>query len=222
MKVLDSMPSAMISAFNLKAFNLTTVTGFFGIMINYFSLILSIAAVMWGSDIISKEERDKTVEFSLTLPVKRSRLITAKIAAAMVNCFFLLLVTWMSTLLIAQSYQPDSQFYEFVSVSMWAILLTQMIFLALGIFLGSAVKNYKRAGSLAVSILLGAYFTSVLSGLSENMNFLKFITPFKYFDPVLMLRESRLEFGFVLLSFIIIAVALVGAYFSYSKRNLYI
>jgi hypothetical protein len=33
---------------------------------------------MWGSDIISKEERDKTIEFSLTLPVKRSKLISGK------------------------------------------------------------------------------------------------------------------------------------------------
>ena len=61
-----------------KAFNLTTISGFFGIMFTYFALLLSIAATMWGSDIISKEERDKTVEFSLTLPVTRSRVVTAK------------------------------------------------------------------------------------------------------------------------------------------------
>jgi ABC-2 type transport system permease protein len=222
LKVLDSMPSALISAFNMDAFNLTTVTGFFGMMIMYFSLILSISAAMWGSDIISKEERDKTVEFSLTLPVTRSRLITAKIAAVMVNSILLLLVTWAITLVNAQNYQPDSQFYKFVSISMRALLLLQMIFLALGIFLGSAMKKHKRASSVAVSILLGAYFASVLSGLSEDMKFLRYVSPFKYFDPVFMLRESRLEFGFVLLSFIIIAVALVGTYFSYSKRDLYI
>ena len=55
-------------------------------MFTYFALMLSIAAAMWGSDIISKEERDKTVEFSLTLPVTRSRLVTAKALAALVNC----------------------------------------------------------------------------------------------------------------------------------------
>ena len=53
-----------------------------GIMIIYFGLILTIAAAMWGSDIITKEERDKTVEFALTLPVTRSRLISAKAVAA--------------------------------------------------------------------------------------------------------------------------------------------
>ena len=91
--ILDSMPQAMISALNMNAFNLTTVTGFFGIMIMYFGLILAISAAMWGSDIISKEERDQTVEFSLTLPVTRARVVTAKTAAAAVNCVILLLVT---------------------------------------------------------------------------------------------------------------------------------
>ena len=53
----------------MRAFNMTTLSGFYGIMFIYFGLMGAIAAAMWGSDIISKEERDKTVEFSLVLPV---------------------------------------------------------------------------------------------------------------------------------------------------------
>ncbi len=55
------------------------------------------------------------------------------------------------------------------------------------------MKKYKRAGSLAVSILLGTYFASVLAGMSKDMEFLKYFTPFKYFDPVRMLRDSSLD-----------------------------
>ncbi|MBN2388375.1 MAG: ABC transporter permease subunit [Anaerolineales bacterium] len=220
--ILDSMPPAVLSALSMNAFNLTTVTGFFGIMILYFSLILAIAAAMWGSDIISKEERDRTVEFSLTLPVTRARLVTAKTAAAAVNCLLLLLVTWGITLVSAQNYQPDSQFYSFVAISMLAFFLMQMIFLALGIFLGCAMKRHKRAGSLAVSILLGAYFVSILAGLSEDLGFLRYVSPFKYFDPVMMMRESRLEVTFVLLSVAIVALLLAGAYTAYARRDLYI
>jgi len=220
--ILDSMPPAVMSAFNLNAFNLTTVTGFFGIMIVYIGLVIAIAAAMWGSDIISKEERDKTVEFSLTLPVTRSSLISAKIAAAAVNCIILLLVTWGSTLVAAQSYQPDGEFYKYVAITMLSFLLVQMVFLALGIFLGCAMKQHKRAGSLAVSILLITYVASVLTELSKDLNFLKYLSPFKYFESEFMLHESRLEPGFVILSFAIAAALLMGAYLSYSKRDLYI
>ncbi len=53
--ILDSMPKAMLEALNLRAFNLTTLSGFYGIMFVYFGLMGAIAAAMWGSDIISKE-----------------------------------------------------------------------------------------------------------------------------------------------------------------------
>lgn len=222
LSILDSMPPAMISAFSMNAFNLTTVSGFFGIMVVYFGLVLSIAAAMWGTDIISKEERDRTVEFSLTLPVTRAKVVTAKTAVVVVNCIILLLITWGSTLINAQNFGPDDAFYKFVAISMLAFFFLQMIFLALGIFLGCAMKRHKRAGSVAVSILLTAYFASILTGLSEKLEILKYVTPFKYFDAAFMLRENRIEWVYILLSVAIIALCLVGAYTTYSKRDLYI
>ena len=220
--ILDALPPAMLSAFNFKAFNLTTITGFFGVMFIYFALILSIAAAMWGSDIISKEERDKTVEFSLTLPVTRSRLVTAKTLAALVNCIGLLLITWGASLVSAAQYQPDSEFYNFLRLCMLALFIMQLTFLAIGIFLGCAMKQYKRASSVAVSLLLGTYFLSIISGLNENLEFLKYFSPFKYFDAGMMLHESRIDLGFVWLSAGIIAVSMIGAYVTYSRRDLYI
>ncbi len=220
--VLESMPPALLSALDMNSFNLTTVTGFFGIMNIYFSLILSISAVMWGSDIISKEERDKTVEFSLTLPVKRSQLISGKFAAVLVNSILLLLITWGSTLVLAQNYQPDSEFYHFVALNIQGYFFLQLIFMAAGIFLGCIVKKHKRAGSLAVSILLGGYFLSILIEFSTKLDFLKYVTPFKYFEAATLLRESRLDPLFIGLSLILTIVFLCAAYLSYSKRDLYI
>lgn len=220
--ILDSLPPAMLSAFSMNAFNLTTLNGFFGVMIIYFSLILSIAAAMWGSGIISKEERDRTVEFSLTLPVTRGKLVTAKTAAAAINCIVLLLVTWGITLFSAQSYQPDSEFYNFVAIGMLAFLIQQMIFLALGIFLACAMKKHKQSGALAVWLILGSYFLSILIGLDKDLDFLKYLTPFKYFDGAQLLRDLSLDPPFVLLSLAIVVVFLAGSYATYAKRDLYI
>jgi len=222
LEVLDNMPPALLSAFNFNAFNLTTLTGFFGVMFAYWALLLSISAAMWGSDIISKEERDKTVEFSLTLPVSRSKVITAKALAALVNCIGLLLITMVVTLANASIYEPDSVFYNFMFLSMLALFILQMIFLAIGLFLGSAMKQHKRAGSVAVSILLVTYFLSVLASMNEDLSFLEYVSPFKYFDPVRLFNESSFDGVFLLLSAAIIAACMVGAYLTYSKRDLYI
>jgi ABC-2 type transport system permease protein len=220
--VLDEMPAALLSAFNMQAFNLTTLSGFFGVMFTYFALLVSIAAAMWGSDIISKEERDKTVEFSLTLPVTRSRLVTAKTLAALTNCIGLLLITWVASLVSAAQYQPDSEFYSFLSLCMLALFIMQLTFLAVGIFLGCAMKQYKRASAAAVSLLLGTYFLSVLAGLDKDLEFLKYFSPFEYFDAGVLLRESRIDLAFVGLSLAIIVVSMVGAYLTYTRRDLYI
>jgi len=220
--ILDSFPPALLAAINMDSFNLTTITGFFGVMFAYFGLILSISAVMWGSDIISKEERDKTVEFALTLPVTRGKLITAKTAAAIVNSICLALITWGAILVSAANYQPDSEFYEFMALGVLALFIMQMIFLAVGIFIGSAMKNHKRSGSTAVSIMLGTYFISIVYGLYDKLDFLKYFSPFTYFNPAVMLHDGIIEMPYVWLSVGIIVVSLFGAYITYSKRDLYI
>jgi ABC-2 type transport system permease protein len=222
LKILDSFPKAMIDAMSLKAFNLTTLSGFFGLMFLYYALLGGIAAAMWGSDMISKEERDKTVEFSLVLPVSRSRVITAKALAALVSCIIFMLATWGSSLVACQSYAPDKAFYSFLALEMEAMFVIELIFLAVGLLLGCAMKQYKLSGSTAVWIILTTYFLSIAAGLQKNLDFLKYFTPFKYFDAAQLFSSGKLDGTYLLLSAMIIVVCLVASYWVYNKRDLYI
>jgi ABC-2 type transport system permease protein len=221
-KMLDSLPPAMLDALSMRGFNLTTIAGFYGVMFIYFGLMSAIAAAMWGSGIISKEERDKTVEFSLVLPVSRSRIVTAKALAALVNCIAFVLITWAISLVAVQSYKPDSAFYSFLALEMQAMFVIELIFLALGLLLGCAMKQYKLSGSTAVAIILATYFMSILSSLDKKMDFLKYFTPFKYFDAAVLFRTGAMSGGYLLLSAVIIVVCVVVAYLAYNKRDLYI
>lgn len=220
--ILDSMPDALMESLNMRAFNLTTLSGFFGLMFIYFSLMGAIAAAMWGSDIISKEERDKTVEFSLVLPVSRSKVITAKALAALFNCIAFVIITWIISILAVQSYSPDQAFYNFLSLEMQAMFIIELIFLAIGLLLGCAMKQYKRASSTAISIILIAYFLSILTSMQEDLDFLKYFTPFKYFDAGDLFRTNQMNGTYLLLSAVIITLCLAAAYWTYNKRDLYI
>ena len=220
--MLDSMPEAVMEALNMRAFNLTTVTGFYGIMFVYFGLMGAVAAALWGSDIISKEERDKTVEFSLVLPVSRSRVITAKALAALVNCIAFVLITWAVSLVAVRSYNPDQAFFDFLALEMQGMFVIEMIFLAIGLLLGCAMKRYKRSSSIAVAVILTTYFMSILSTMQENLDFLKYFTPFKYFDAGELFRSGGMDTTFLLISTVIIVVSLAGAYWVYNRRDLYI
>ncbi len=220
--ILDSLPASVIDAMNLRAFNLTTLNGFYGIMFTYFALLGGIAATLWGSDIISKEERDKTVEFSLVLPVTRSRVLTAKALAALVNCIVLVLVSTVMSIAVAQRYNPDQSFYNFLTLDMVAMFIIELIFLAVGLLLGSSMKQYKRASSIGIAIILVTYFLSIIAVLKQNLDFLKYFSPFKYFDAAQLFRDGRIEIGYLLLSFAIILVCVGIAYVTYNRRDLYI
>ena len=222
LKMLDSMPPALLDALSMSAFNLTTISGFYGVMFIYFALMAAIAAAMWGSDSISKEERDKTVEFSLVLPVTRGKVVTAKGLAALVNCVVFVLIAWVVSLVAVQSYNPDQAFYNFLALEMQAMFVIELIFLAIGLLLGCAMKQYKRSGSTAVAIILTTYFMSIMTVMNEKLDFLKYFTPFKYFDAAALLRDGKMDGIYLLISAAIIVASVVTAYWTYNKRDLYI
>jgi beta-exotoxin I transport system permease protein len=222
LKILDSLPPAMLDAFGMRAFNLTTLSGFYGIMFIYFGLMGAIASAMWGSDIISKEERDKTVEFSLVLPVSRSRVLTAKALAALVNCLAFVLITWGVSLATVQQFHPDQAFNSYLALQMRAMFVIELIFLSLGLMLGCIMKQYKRSASTAVAIILATYFMSIVSGMQEKLDFLKWFTPFKYFDAADLFHAGSMNSTYLLISLAIIVVCVVLAYFGYNRRDLYI
>ncbi len=220
--ILDSMPPAMLDAMNMRAFNLTTLSGFYGLMFLYFGLMGAMAAAIWGSDIISKEERDKTVEFSLVLPVSRSHVVTAKALAALVNCIAFVLITWGISLVAVRSYSPDQVFHEFLRLEMLAMFLIELIFLAVGLLLGCAMKRYKLSASTAVGIILGTYMLSILSEMQKDLDFLKYFTPFRYFDAGEFFHSGTLEGIYLLLTALILVVCVAAAYLTYNRRDLYI
>ncbi len=222
LKILDSFPPAMLDAFGMRGFNLTTVSGFYGIMFVYFALMGAIAAAMWGSDMISKEERDKTVEFSLVLPVSRSRVVTAKALVALVDCILLVLVTWGISLYAVRQFNPDQAFNTFLGLQMRAMLVIELIFLALGLLLGCAMKQYKWSASTAVGIILTTYFMSVISGMHDKLNFLRWFTPFKYFDPLALFQNGVMDGKYLAISTAIIVACVAVAYWVYNRRDLYI
>ena len=220
--LLDSMPEGMMEVFRFNSFNMTTLTGFFGLLFTYFTLVLCIHAILKGNSIIAKEERDKTVEFTLVLPVRRSRIVFAKLIAAVINCALILAFLYGFIIISIQKYLPEENFIKFFSLVILGTFITQMIFLSIGILLGCSIKQYKRSGYIGTSIILITYIMTIFIELNEKLDFLKYITPFKYFDTLIIKNELTLDWTYVIISIAIIAVSLTIGFVAYKKRDLYI
>ncbi len=218
--ILDSMPDSIMDALSMRSFNLTTLSGFYGILFLYFSLMGAVAAAMWGSTIISKEERDKTVEFSLVLPISRNKLVTAKAFAALFNCIAFVLIAWGASVIAIQSFTPGEATFSFLRLEMLAMFLVELIFLSLGLLLGCSMKKFKRASATAVAIILTTYFISIVSKLQPDLDNLKYITPFRYYDAIDLFHSGQINDIYLGLTGFIVVVSMILAYYAYNKRDL--
>jgi len=54
------------------------------------------------------------------------------------------------------------------------------------------------------------------------LDFLRFLTPFKYFDAGMLLLEARVEMTYVWISLGIAVVGMAAGYVAYARRDLYI
>lgn len=219
---MESIPKGILSVMGMADFDIGTLNGFISGISLYFNLIFSIHGVLLGSTIISKEERDKTAEYLFTLPISREKVIVGKTIAAIINLLILNILTLTVMLLNTARYDKSENFYSFIALMFLGIFFIQMIFLSIGMLVASINKRYKRSGNISVSILMITFIISSLVGMVESLDFLKYITPFKYFEASYILNEGSLQLIFIVISILIISIGIGGSFIFYSKRDLYI
>jgi len=218
--VLEAFPPEMLQAFGMAGANLTTVTGYMSVAVVFIALTLGTYALLLGNNIIAKEERDKTAGFLLTLPVSRTHLITQKLIAATLSSLILLLVVAASILVAVLPYQVEEHFGTFMALVILTIFIIMLIFLSIGMLLAAVTKRHKLSGGIGIALISALYLASIIASLSDSMAFLKYVSPFAYFEAPQLLRDLGLEPIKVALSALIIGASLFGTYTVYSRRDL--
>jgi len=211
----------IFQALGTASADLTTPEGYLSLLSIYIYLPLAIYSGLLGSGIISKEEKNKTAEYLFTLPVSRNKVILSKLIASIIYTVVINVFVVISLMFIFGRFGADQVFYTFVINLGIGVLATQLIFLSIGAVLSSFLKHYKRSGSLTIAILIFTYMLNMLIGFVEELDFLKYITPFKYFSAADML-SGDFYLSFILITIGIIGGCFTGLFYFYKKRDLYI
>lgn len=219
-KLLESMPPALLKALGMDVFDITTLKGFFAAMAVYYGLLGAMAAGMWGSGILAKEEREKTADFLLSLPLPRSAAVFGKVLAVLVMDALFVLLTWAMSMLAALPYSPTEDVYRFLALEIGAMFLIEVVFSALGMLVAAGLRDARRAGAVTLSLILILYFLALIQPLHESLEPLKYVTPFKYYDVAYIVQNGHYDPRFVTLSLVIVLVALVGAFLLYRRRDI--
>lgn len=219
-QIMATLPRTILVVFGITGFDLNTVSGFFGVLHLYIAVMAAVHAVLLGSTLISKEERDKTSEFLFAKPVSRGRALTGKLLAGLVNVVVLNIVTWLSSRYFVGFYGGGESATREVAILMTGLLLLQLVFFAIGAVVAGVVRRPKSAPSLATAVMVATFLLYYLVNLDEDLGFLRYLSPFKYFDAATVMADGRLNPLHVGLSILIVAVAVLGTYGAYSARDL--
>ncbi|MGG6314462.1 ABC transporter permease subunit [Paenibacillus macerans] len=218
--VFNDMPKTMKALLGMGSFDVTQMSGFFAMLFLYIELTAAIHAVLLGSGIIAKEERDKTVEFLMAKPVSRGTVVTSKLLAALTNVVTLNLVSLVSSIAMVAAYNKGPDITGEIVQFLGSMLLVQLIFLSLGAALSSLLKRPKASGSMATGIMLASFVIAKITDMTDRLNFLNLLSPFKYFSYSRIVEGEGIHAGIAALSIALAAVLAVSTYVLYRKREL--
>jgi len=219
--LINQLPEAMRNILGMNNLDITSVAGYYGVFFLYFLLLGGTHAIMLGATIISKEERDKTADFLFVKPIERSRVVTAKLVAVLINLLIFNLVTLLASVFFVAMYNQGEPINDQIIYLMISLFILQVIFAAIGTGISGLAKNTKKATSLATTLFLMTFLLSMAIELYNKIDFLKYFTPFKYFPTVEVMKGSFDPF-FLFLAAVIIIGSTALTYITIQKRDIYI
>lgn len=218
-ELMAQMPKSLQAFLGVGTLDISTASGYYGVLFLYIVLLSTIHAAMIGATIISKEERDKTVEFLFVKPLPRKKIIGIKLLAALTQVGILSIITWTFSLLIVGRYSDGESITSDVGMTMVGMLILQILFLVIGTAIAASTKKPGKAATLATVVLLVTFILSFAIDLNEKIETLKYLTPFKYFEAKTVM-DGGLELIFVGISLALIGVLAVSTFMFYNKRDL--
>lgn len=218
-ELMKEMPVSLQNLFGVGVFDLSSALEFYAVMNIYILLLMGIQAVMLGSQILSKEERDRTAEFLLVKPVSRSEIITSKLFAALTILMVFWLVTVGSSYAILSNYAKPADFLGGLLKLMAAAAAVQLLFVSLGAFLAGIMKNSKKSSAAGTATLLAMFLFSVTADILKEADFLKYFSFFKYYDAKDILKRGYSPV-YPVISAVLIALMIFGTYYTYKRRDM--
>lgn len=217
--LLSNLPPAVKAAFSISLENFFTVFGFYAYLLTFATVAMGIQAMNVGTGVISKEFSGKTADFLLSKPVKRWQVLSAKLAAALVSVVLVGVtfgvVTYVAALIGTEESFSAATFFLLSAT----VLLVQIFFLALGMLFAVLIPKIKSVVTVSLPAVFAFFIIGTLGEIVGNEE-VRYITPFKFFDPLYIMNNQSLETKFLLLEVAAVAVLVAVAYTTFQKKNL--
>ncbi|MFA5867210.1 MAG: ABC transporter permease subunit [Actinomycetota bacterium] len=218
-KIYQSFPLALRKAFGLNFDPKFALASFYALVLGFTTLAAAIQAMNLGTASLSKEERGKTAEFLLSKPIKRSSIVSAKLAAAVVviagtNVVFVS-ATWTIMMAVSKVALSTS---VFLLMSL-TLLFVQIFFVALGFLISVSAKRIKNVLSVSLVTVFAFYIVGMFDAVL-GAKAVRYLTPFKFFDLIYVYKHGSYEWQYPLIEIMFVIAAVAAGYYIYSRRDI--
>lgn len=221
--MLSLIPKGALQFKGISNFNdLLSVLGFYAANnVIYMMVLGSIFAIVLSSNILLKEEYDKTAEYLLTRPITRREIFVSKLAVLSLNVFLLNLVTALAGFICMELVKKGPfSIRAFLILSLYTLLLNTL-FGATGLFLSTLIKRAKPITTFSIGLVLIFYFIYTVSKITESAAKIGYLSPFRYanvdaINPAYTLDIWHLAY-FIGISLLLIAIS----FRLYKRKDIY-
>ncbi len=209
---------AFSDAFGMDQLNFGEFMGYFGVECgNTLGIGGALLAAIVGISALSVEERDKTAELLLTLPVSRTRVITEKLLFSVLHILVVNVSVLVVCLLGTAAISADANYGQLLLI-LFSYFLMQLEIMAITFGISSLLK---RGGlGIGIGIGFGFYFMNILANLTDELELLKYLTPFGFADSGHIISEGTLEPVSLIIGLVFAALGIALAYYHYNRKDI--
>lgn len=220
-ELLKNYPKALMAAFNFDKLSFSDVLGYYGTESYTFIMLFgSLYAMIMSASILSKEESEKTIEFLLSKPVTRAYVVSGKLICAALYIFLFDLIFSITNYIFFEMVKRSNYDMKAFLLISAGPLLIHLTFAAIGFLISVFVVKAKSVIPISLGVVLGTYFLSIASDLTDKLKNLKYITPFKYVDAADLILNKRIEGVYLLIMFVVIVVSIAAVYIIYNRKDI--
>ena len=223
MEMMDEMmkmfPEEMLKAFNM---DISTIDSAFGWLKTegfvFVLLITGIYSGILGSNILLKEESDKTIEYLNSVPVTRKNIVLNKILCGLLYIILMVAIIGIFNFIgLSLSGEFDRKSYILLSITP---IFSSIVIFAVCLFLSTFTHKTKKTLGISLGIVFASYFLNIISEMGESTELLKYISIFTLADIRNVIINESINPLMIVLTIGITVIFMILTTIRYEKKEL--
>lgn len=218
-EMMEMFPEDLIKAFNMDISSIDTAFGWLKTEGFVFVLLITgIYSGILGTNILLKEESDKTIEYLNSVPVTRRKIILDKVLCGLI--YIILMVVCVGIFnFIGLEISGDFNKTSYILLSITPIFSSIVIF-SVCLFLSTFARKTKKTMAVSLGLVFMSYFLNIISEMGKSTKFLKYISIFTLADIRNVIIKTSINPLMILLSISIATLFIILSILHYEKKEL--